>query len=70
MVSECYLVFLTCLANLLVHKANVELSLQLGEWLRNITLRAVSVAAAVVAAARASGGTKGLQVGTLSSSRL
>lgn len=30
----------------------------------------MSVAAAVVAAARASGGTKGLQVGTLSSSRL
>lgn len=40
------------------------------QWSGCVTLRAVSVAAAVVAAARASGGTKGLQVGTLSSSRL
>lgn len=36
----------------------------------SFTLRAKSAAAADVAAARASGGTKGLQVGTRSSSRL
>lgn len=36
----------------------------------SVTLRAKSAAAADVAAARASGGTKGLQVGTRSSSRL
>ncbi len=36
----------------------------------SFTLRAKSAAAADVAAATASGGTKGLQVGTLSSSRL